>query len=237
MCGRLILTASPEELAEMFGLGELEPKPRPRRYNVAPTQMIPVVRVANGKRELADLRWGFIPSWSADPPSTGFVNARAETASTKPAFRNAFRTRRCLVPANGFFEWKHVGKQKYPYLIRSAGGGLFAYAGLWEPWTGPDGPIETVAILTVPANDLVRPLHDRMPAILPEERFTEWLDPCESSPARLLPLLVPYPIEKMESWPVSDRVNGVAADDPALIEPIAPPPRAARVQPTLFDID
>ena len=161
----------------------LRPLPEPpARYNIAPSQAIPVVRVANGKRELADLRWGLIPHWAETPKAGGFVNARAETVTEKPAFRDPFRRRRCLVPADGFYEWKHIGKKKHPFFFRKAGGGLLAYAGVWDTWNGPDGPVETVAVLTVPANDLVKPLHDRMPAIIPEDRFAEWLNPKESRP-------------------------------------------------------
>jgi putative SOS response-associated peptidase YedK len=236
MCARITLTTTTTEIVDLFGLAYDLSKPRPRRYNVAPSHAIPVVRSANGKRELANLRWGLIPRWAENPKPAGFVNARVETVAEKPAFRQAFRSRRCLVPADGFFEWKHVGKKKHPYFFRKAGGGLLAYAGVWESWNGPEGPVETVAVLTVPANELVKPLHDRMPAIVPEERFEAWLDPKESRPAKLLPLLAPFPAEAMESWPVSERVNAATEDEPALLLPVPEPPKPKWIQPTLFDV-
>jgi putative SOS response-associated peptidase YedK len=241
MCARLTLTTTAAEIADLFGLAhdtrQFAPAPAPvaPRYNVAPSALIPVVRVANGARELAELRWGLVPHWSTDPKPAGFVNARAETAPQKPAFRDPFKYRRCLVPADGFFEWKTVGKKKYPYFVRRAGGGLFVYAGLWDRWHGPDGPVDTVAVLTVPANDLIRPLHDRMPAILDEGRFAAWLDPKETRPAKLLPLLTPCPAERMEMWPVGETVNRAAADGAGLLAPVAEPPKPTRTQPGLFD--
>jgi putative SOS response-associated peptidase YedK len=236
MCARITFTTTAAEVADMFGLAYDLSNPQPRRYNVAPSQPIPVVRVTNGRRELADLRWGLIPRWAENAKRGGFVVARSETVTEKPAFRAAFRSRRCLVPADGFYEWKHVGKKKHPYFFRKAGGGLLAYAGVWDTWNGPGGPVETVAVLTVPANELVKPLHDRMPAIVTEDRFAAWLDPKESRPAKLLPLLAPYPAEAMESWPVSNRVNAATADEPALLLPIPAPPEPKWVQPTLFDV-
>ena len=192
--------------------------------------------MADGKRELAELRWGLIPGWAENPKPGGFVNARVETVAEKPAFRQSFRRRRCLVPAGGFFEWKHVGRKKQPYFFRKAGGGVLAYAGVWDTWNGPGGPVETVAVLTVPANELVSPLHDRMPAVVTEDRFAAWLDPKESRPAKLLPLLVPYPVEQMEKWAVSSRVNSAAEDEPALLLPVPEPTKPQWVQPTLFDV-
>jgi putative SOS response-associated peptidase YedK len=129
-----------------------------------------------------------------------------------------------------------VGKKKRPYFFRPADGGMFVYAGVWDRWTGPAGPIDTVAVLTVPANELVKPLRDRMPAIVSEERFSAWLDPKESRAAKLLPLLETYPAERMEHWAVSDRVNSVTADEPGLLVPVAEPPKPMWTQPTLFDV-
>lgn len=238
MCARITTTTTANEIADLFGLAHdttrVQPPTAPR-YNVAPSTLIPVVRTVNGTRELAHLRWGLVPHWNTDPKPTGFVNARAETAPDKPAFRDPFRRRRCLVPADGFFEWKTVGKKKRPYFVRPAGGGLFAYAAVWDRWNGPNGAIETVAVLTVSANDLIRPLHDRMPAIVPEGRFGEWLDPKETRSVKLLPILATYPADRMEMWPVADKVNRVAADGPELLTPVeAVTP--AWTQPTLFDV-
>jgi putative SOS response-associated peptidase YedK len=184
------------------------------------------------------MRWGLIPHWNTDPKHAGFINARAETVPDKPAFRNAFRLRRCLVPADGFYEWKHQGKHKQPYLFRKAGGGLLAYAAVWDPWAGPHGTVDTVAVLTTPANEMVRPLHDRMPAIIPPEQFDAWLDPKQHRADRLLPLLTPYPVELMESWPVSDRVNSATIDEPGLTTAVtlAEKSRPTWTQPGLFDV-
>jgi putative SOS response-associated peptidase YedK len=237
MCARITLTTTSAEIADLFGLMyDLGQPSAPPRYNLAPTQLIPVVRAADGKRELTEMRWGLIPHWSREPKPGGFVNARAETAAEKPAFRDSFRRRRCLVPASGFYEWEHVGKKKQPYFFRNSAGGLFAYAALWDTWTGPDGPVDTVSVLTVLANDLVMPLHDRMPAILDRESFSLWLDPRVSATEVLMPLLRPYPVEKMECWPVSDRVNRAGVDEPGLTERIPAAEKPRPRQPTLFDL-
>lgn len=232
MCARITLTSTSAEIADLFGLAyDLSQTPR---YNVAPSQFIPVLRLNAGSRELAPMRWGLIPHWNTDPRHAGFVNARAETAPEKPAFRDAFRRRRCLVPADGFYEWKTHGKRKDPYYFRRRGGGPLAYAAIWDAWTGPAGPLDTVAVLTTVANELVRPLHERMPAILDPERFDAWLNPNESRPENLLPLLEPYDVGRMESWPVSARVNSARNEEPGLNAVAAP--RVTWEQPTLFDV-
>jgi len=236
MCARITLTTTTTEIADLFGLSYDLSQPLRPRYNIAPSQPISVVRMTNGQRELADLRWGLIPSWSKEPKPGGYVNARSETVTEKPAFRSAFRKRRCLIPADGFYEWKQIGKKKQPYFFRKLGGGVLAYAGVWDVWDGPDGPVESVAVLTVPANDLVEPLHDRMPAIISEGQFVAWLDPKESRAEKLMPLLLPYPVEKMERWPVSDRVNAATVEDPTLLLPMPEPGKPKWVQPSLFDV-
>jgi putative SOS response-associated peptidase YedK len=237
MCARITLTTTGTEIADLFGLGhDLTVSPR---YNVAPSQPIPVLRAdGRGGRELVPMRWGLIPHWNTDPKHPGFVNARAETAPDKPTFRDAFRLRRCLVPADGFYEWQRRGKVKQPYFFRRAGGGPLAYAAIWDAWNGPNGVVETVAVLTTPANDLVRPLHDRMPAILSPDGFAAWLDPRERRPERLRPLLAPYPAGGMECWPVSPRVNSAKVDEPGLTAAVLviEKPRVAWTQPTLFDV-
>ena len=232
MCARMTITTTAKEVADLFGLAPDLHNP-PARYNVAPSQPIPVLRVTNGARELAELRWGLIPHWNRDPKHTGFVNARSETLTDKPAFRDPFRSRRCLVPAGGFFEWRTVGKRKRPHYFRHAGGGPLVYAAVWDRWQGPAGAVESVAVLTVPANELVRPLHDRMPAVLAPDQFAAWLDP-HARPADLLPLLRPYPVERMEAWPVSDRVNSVQVEEPGLTDRVDEAARAW-AQPSLFD--
>jgi putative SOS response-associated peptidase YedK len=216
MCGRFTLFASIPVLSKTFEApvgDDLAP-----RYNIAPTQPVLVLRFPPGseRREFARARWGLIPSWARDP-SVGnrLINARSETAHEKPAFRAAFRSRRCLIPASGFYEWRRVEQKKQPYFIRMRDGGLFAIAGLWEAWDAPDGThVETCAILTTGANPLVSPLHDRMPVIIEPVQYDRWLDPRIGKPEDLKPLLAPYPPEPMDAYPVSPRVNSPAVDDP-----------------------
>jgi putative SOS response-associated peptidase YedK len=239
MCARITIMTTGTEISDLFGLSYDMARPRgpaAPRYNVTPGAAVSALRVANGARELAELRWGLIPFWNRNPKHPGFVNARAETAPGKPAFRDPFRWRRCLIPADGFFEWKTTRRHKYPYFFRKAGGGPLVYAGVWDRWKGPDGLVETVAVLTVPANELVKPLHDRMPAIVSEGHFGAWLDPNESRPSKLLPLLQPYPAERLERWAVSARVNAGTADGPDLLAPVPDPPAPAWTQPALFEV-
>ncbi|MBN9119756.1 MAG: SOS response-associated peptidase [Planctomycetes bacterium] len=221
MPARIVITASASEVVALFDLPDasgLSPQPR---YNVAPPQCVPVIRVANGGRELAELRWGLIPHWSGDPPPEGHVNARAETVSRKPSFRDAFRHRRGLVLASGFYGWKPGPGRKQPYYFRPKGGGLFACAAIWDRWTGPDDDLETVSVLTMPANELVMPCDERMPVVLGAEHFAAWLDPKTKDPAKVLAPLAPYPAERMGCWPVSTRVNDPAHDDPGLLVPVS----------------
>jgi putative SOS response-associated peptidase YedK len=239
VCGRTSLTATPEELAEAFALDEV-PALAPR-YNIAPTQPMPAVRVfaATGKRRLGVLRFGLVPHWAKDP-SVGarLINARSETAKARAAFRDPFRERRCLVPATGFYEWRRVNRDRQPYLLHRRDGRPMGLAGVWDRWRPAPGvegePIESCAILTTPANELVARLHDRMPLVLDPADFTLWLDPDVTDPARLLPLLRPYPAEEMVAVPVSPRVNSPHNDDPSLVEPIELPARAEPQQRTLF---
>jgi putative SOS response-associated peptidase YedK len=209
------------KVVEQFQLplfdGELTP-----RYNIAPTQDVAVVRLAKDRasRELAMLKWGLVPSF-ADDPKTGnrMINARAETAATKPAFRAAFRERRCLVPADGFFEWRAEGKKKVPHYITLRDGGLFAIAGLWEYWRREEQVIQSCTLLTTDANDLVRPLHDRMPVIVPPEFYDHWLDPQVREADGLQSLLRPLPAEQMAMTTVDPVVNSPANDDLRCIQP------------------
>jgi putative SOS response-associated peptidase YedK len=225
MCNRFAFIASPEELLvvlEQLGMAaddRLKYEHISPRYNIAPTQPVLVFRnAANEQREMAMLRWGLIPSWSRNPKPIPLLNARSETVAEKPSFRTAFQERRCIVPASGFYEWQHIGKKtKQPYYFTPQGGGLFPFAGLWECWQSPGGPVESVTILTVEANELVQPLHDRMPAILSPEQFSHWLDIHERPPAEILPLLTPYASDRMVCWEVSQRVNSVKAEGADLI--------------------
>ena len=218
MCGRYNLIEDARALVDFFTLdNSLEMLPR---YNIAPSQDIPVVRQDREGRELSLLRWGLIPHWAKDH-KIGYrmINARAETVAQKPSFRTAFRRRRCLIPATGFYEWKKVAGGKQPYNIRMKDGGLFAFAGLWERWKGGDGNlVESCTIIVTDANDLVRPVHERMPVILDPADYGTWLDPGLQEPARLRPLLVPHPSAGMDLYPVSSRVGSPANDDPQLVQ-------------------
>lgn len=214
MCGRYTLTVDAAVLAEFFELEpltELEP-----RYNIAPTQKVPIVRPGYGRaREWASVRWGLIPSWAKDPSiGARLINARAETAADKPSFRAAFKHRRCLVPADGFYEWVKLAGGKQPHHIRFADRRPFAFAGLWERWSPPGGEaIESCTILTTTPNELIAGLHDRMPVILPRDRFAAWLAEGPLPTLAAAELLVPHPAEGMEAVPVSKWVNSPRNDD------------------------
>jgi putative SOS response-associated peptidase YedK len=213
MCGRFVLMAAGKLLAEHFQLNH-EPSIEPR-HNIAPSQLVAVVRLEPGStiRELQMLRWGLIPFWAKDQ-SIGYkmINARAETVGKKPAFREAFKRRRCLIPADGFYEWKRIEKRKQPYLVQMANGALFAFAGLWDRWTGPESEtIESCTILTTDANELVSRLHDRMPVILSPGDYERWLDPNVKNLDGLMQLLSPFPADFMTAYPVSPELNKPAS--------------------------
>ncbi len=220
MCGRYTLTCTPEVLAEEFRL-EAVPDLRPR-YNVAPSQGVACVRAGlrSRKREAVLLRWGLIPSWAGDPAmGMKLINARAETVAEKPSFRKPFRERRCLVPADGYYEWKREGSRKQPYHIRLNSERPFAFAGLWDRWTGKDGKtIESCTILTTTPNERLASIHDRMPVILQPAVYEPWLDPGLQDAARLVPFLTPYPGDAMIAVAVSRRVNDPRVDDARCLE-------------------
>ena len=222
MCGRFILIAVGRIVAERFQL-ENEPDLEPR-YNIAPSQLVAAVirDHVSARRELKMLRWGLVPGWAKDP-SLGYkmINARSESAPEKPAFRNAFRRRRCLVLADGYYEWDKGMKPKQPYLLRMKDGQPFAFAGLWEWWQGAEGEIiESCTILTTDANELVMVLHDRMPVILPSAAYASWIDTETQKPDTLRELLVPHPADRMESYPVSTKVNNASYDEADCIQPV-----------------
>ncbi len=221
MCGRFALTAPASTIAEIFQADVL-PDVLPR-YNIAPgTQILGVVQEGD-RRVGREFRWGLVPFWAKDP-KIGYrtINARSETAAKKPAFRAAFRKRRLLIPATGFYEWKREGpKRKIPHLVGMRDGRLFAMAGLWERWTDPASgeALLSCTILTTGPNELVAEIHDRMPAILPPDRWALWLDPAVTDPERVQELLVPYPAREMAARPVSSRVNHVKNQGPEVQAP------------------
>lgn len=234
MCGRFTLSQSGSVIAEAFQLSEvptLEP-----RYNIAPTQMVPTVvrpKVSAQSPEQSEqqfqlLRWGLIPSWAKDPAiGSRLINARSETVTEKPSFRAAFRQRRCLVLADGFYEWQRQERKKQPFYFRLQDGQPFAFAGLWERWKAPNGEaIESCTILTTEANELLRPIHDRMPVILDPNDYKLWLDPVQK-PEPLQQLLRPYRSEAMTTYPVSTQVNNPNNNSPECITEIVNSPAAA----------
>ena len=220
MCGRYAITSPLEAIIEAFAVKGSRPNLQPR-YNAAPSQDLPVVRAGREGRELILMRWGLVPSWSKGPDSRySMINARAETVASKPAYRGPFRQRRCLVPANGFYEWKKTAEGKQPYFIALATGEALAFAGLWDHWTGPEGEaITSFTIIITAANDCVRPIHDRMPVILGPDDHESWLGE-RGAPSRtkLAIMLRPYPAELMRAYPVSRDVNSPANDSPDLLE-------------------
>ena len=235
MCGRYSLTTPSEAMRRLFGF--VNPLPNlPPRYNIAPTQAVPIVRLVsrehaahhgeNRERELVQVRWGLIPFWAKDASiGAKMINARAESIAAKPAFRQAFKSRRCLVPADGFYEWQAGPKGKRPYRIelkgeRGESSPLFAFAGLWERWEkSPDGlPVESCTIVTTEANALLRPIHERMPVILGSTDHATWLDP-DAAARTAEALLKPYAAEAMQIYPISTRINSVRFDDAACIIP------------------
>jgi putative SOS response-associated peptidase YedK len=218
MCGRYILISAPEAIRALFRYKE---QPNfPARYNIAPTQPIAVVRHFEGRREFALLRWGLVPGWVKDPRTFSLVlNARGESVLEKPAFRSAMRYRRCLIPFDGFYEWKQTGKRKQPYLMRARDSGPMAFAGLWESWMGPNGEeVETAVIVTTTANAQLASLHHRMPVILPPQAFDRWLDHRAVDAEEAAALIVPAREDLLEIYPVSDAVNRAANDSAELIE-------------------
>jgi len=221
VCGRFTLTAPPAQVAELFDLDDV-PDLRPR-FNVAPGQDVATVSAAEGGgRELRLRRWGLVPGWARDPKlGSRMINARSETVAEKPAFRAAFRRRRCLVPADGFYEWAAGARgRKQPHHLRRADAAPFAFAGLWERWRRGDEPaLESCTLLTTEANATLAPIHDRMPVILPPSSWSLWLDPALCEPEALLPLLVPEPPGRLEAHPVGLRVNRPEHDDAGCLTP------------------
>lgn len=225
MCGRFALYITPEELADFFGLPELPAQLAPR-YNIAPTQPVGLVRVhpRTQMREWALALWGLIPSWSKDPSmGVRMINARAETVNEKPSFRAAFRRRRCIIPASGFYEWMKQNGSKQPYYITSTNGEPLGFAGLWESWSGPNGEdMESCTILTTDANEKIGRLHNRMPVILAPEDYDEWLgagaDLTPAQASQLKHLFRPFPPQQMHVYPVNTYVNSPRHEGQKCIE-------------------
>jgi len=216
MCGRYRLSRRKQIVEEYFDSPSDEQDWVPR-YNIAPTQPVPVIRQHPKQpvRQLSLMKWGLIPSWAKDPSGgASMINARSETASTKPAFRDALRARRCLIPADGFYEWVRTQKAKQPYCFEVNGSKLFAFAGIWDRWKDPHGGwMKTCSILTTTPNAVTSAVHDRMPVIVDPDSYDLWLDPGMQNVAAVSELLKPYDARLMRCYPVSTRINQVANDD------------------------
>jgi len=218
MCGRYAVTSA-EAIRTLFGYAEQ--LDFPPRYNVAPTQPIAIVRMVDGRRQFALVRWGLLPSWVQDPKNFSLlINARGESVMDKPAFKAAMKYRRCLVPANGFYDWKASATRRQPYYVRAKSRQPLAFAGLWETWTGPNGEeLETAAIVTTRANRALADIHDRMPVIVPPDAFDLWLN-CNAVDAETAgTLIAPAPEDLLEAYEVSSAVNRTANDHAQLVEP------------------
>ena len=219
MCGRYTLRSSPKAIAEAFGLAAL-PDLRPR-YNIAPTQQVLTILLDHGKRQAQLRRWGLVPSWAKDP-SIGYklINARAGGVADKPSFRSAFKRGRCLVVADGFYEWKKIGKAKQPYFIRLKTEKPFAFAGLCEHWHRDDETIDSCSLITTEPNELMATIHDRMPAILPPEAYDARLDPEFEGKEKLPALLRPFPVDELTAYAVNSVVNNARNETPDCIAPV-----------------
>jgi putative SOS response-associated peptidase YedK len=221
MCGRYTLRTPVDSLVETFEIEEYPSSITPN-YNIAPTQEVAAVVEEEDKRKLEMLHWGLIPSWAKDPAiGNKMINARAETVSEKPSFRSAFKKRRCLILADGFYEWKKTDDGKQPYHVKMEDGSPFAFAGLWESWGKNGEEIHSCTIITTEANDLMSEIHHRMPVILPPEDYAMWLDPDFDEKEPLTTLLKPYPADAMEAYPVSRKVNKPSNNEPSVLEPAA----------------
>jgi putative SOS response-associated peptidase YedK len=231
MCGRYVLAAPADQLAEEFHVDAVKADDLGPRYNVAPTDEVYAIAISrDGLRQLGTFKWGLVPTWAKDPSiGSRMINARAETVSSKPAFKRILQKRRCILPADGFYEWQRLGEEgkkqrKQPFFIRRRDGKPLAMAGLWEVWKPRDDPaadwLRSATIITGEPNELVGRLHDRMPVILPEGAWDTWLDKENEDVDALLKLLVPYPADLLEAYPVTTLVNKVQNDGPELIEPL-----------------
>lgn len=230
MCGRYVQVSSPELLARRFGVHEVALPAAQADYNVAPRKQVPVVvQREPDRRVLEPMRWGLVPSWAKDPKiGDRLVNARSESLGDKPAYKHAFRAKRCLIPADGFYEWRSVpgSRRKQPVFFHARDGEPVAFAGLWDAWRDRDDPdaewLRSCVIVTTRANRMMAPVHDRMPVILPESAWDAWLDPSNHDMRAIPRLLEPPPDDLLEAWPVSTDVNNVRTNGPQLVQPVDP---------------
>lgn len=221
MCGRFVLTADPDQIQSAFKLEEVNTAIEPN-YNVAPTQNVVTVVQRDGRNVLEAMRWGLIPVWAKEIGiGSRMINARAESVADKPTFKRPLKSRRCLIIADGFYEWSKQGPVKTPMFIQCKAKGPFGFAGLYDTWKSPEGErLTSCAIITTAANELMKPIHDRMPVILPKTAYKRWLDPANQDVDELVALLKPYPSGKMRAYPVSTLVNSTRNNSPELIRPV-----------------
>lgn len=223
MCGRYAFFAGKEKIQEAFGVSSDDEQLFEPNFNASPGSYLPVVLLGKARiKKIGPLRWGLIPSWSKDPSHAySMINARSETLFEKPSFKKPFQRQRCIVPVSGFYEWQKMGKAKIPYYIRALDQEVMGFAGLFDKWEDPHGEsLFTFTIITTPANDLLQPLHDRMPVILKKKDYADWLDPLYEDYDILQAMLKPYPNERMSLYRVSDQVNKAENNGPELIRPV-----------------
>ena len=224
MCGRYNIITDAQALYDAYQVEADLADGRLARYNVAPATDQLVIVGEGGRRAARWHRWGLIPHWAKDSAmGVKMINARGESAAAKPAFRAAFRQRRCLVPATGFYEWKAETGGKQPYLIRPRSGGLMSFAGLWESWAGPEGEVRSFTIITTEPNELMARIHDRMPVIIPREHHARWLDPALRNPAQIQTMIACYPAAELQAVPIGRQINNARNQGPELIDPAGAP--------------
>ena len=220
MCGRFSLHTPESRIRKVFDLGQSEPLGLKPRYNIAPSQQVPIIRDTETRREMAMARWGLVPHWSKEPKTKySTINARIESVAEKPAYRAPFKHRRCLIPADGFYEWKVVNGHKIPHHIRMRDGDVFALAGLWDRWGGEGECLDSCSIIVMPANDVMKSLHERMPVIIAPAHYDLWLDPRVTEKAEIMSYLNSAPSGRLVTYPISPWVNSPKHDDERCIEP------------------
>jgi putative SOS response-associated peptidase YedK len=220
MCGRFTLHTPAAQIIDTFKLTDISAQELTPRYNIAPSQNIPIIRDTEARREMVMARWGLIPGWSKESRTKySTINARIESAAEKPAYRTPFKRQRCLIPADGFYEWKQVNGNKIPYHIRMRDGKVFAFAGLWDHWGGKDDSIESCTIIVMPSNDVMKPIHERMPAIIAHAHYDSWLNSSVTDKQEIMQYLTSAPSSQLTAYPVSTRVNSPGNNDERCIQP------------------
>jgi putative SOS response-associated peptidase YedK len=220
MCGRFTLHTPAAQINEAFNLPDIPVQDSAPRYNIAPSQSIPIIRDTETGREMVMAQWGLVPGWSRERKTKYSTNnARIESVADKPTYRTPFRRRRCLIPADGFYEWKQINGNRVPHHIRMRDGKVFAFAGLWDHWEGEDGSIESCTIIVMPSNEVMQPVHARMPAIIAPAHYDLWLDARVTDKQEIMQYLTSAPSSQLTAYPVSTRVNSPGNNDERCIQP------------------